>query len=105
MTAGDKKRTYKLTEIAGKLGITRSTLADWSNQFREFLPTITIGDSLRYTEEAIEIFEIISKMKHSHKSLSHIKDHLKDMRNKELAAVKEEEKPAAPPLLRAPAFS
>ncbi len=84
------KRTYKITEIAGKIGKTRAAVVEWSNYFREFLPTKAVGGSLRYTEEAIEIFEIISKMSDANKSLKFIKEHLQEMRQKAIIALNDE---------------
>lgn len=57
------KRTYSLVDIAQKLKRPRTTLADWSTQFREFIPTIGSGRTMRYTEEALEVFALISRMK------------------------------------------
>ncbi|MDQ0872093.1 DNA-binding transcriptional MerR regulator [Paenibacillus sp. V4I3] len=84
------KRTYKFTEIAGKIGKTRAAVVEWSNYFREFLPTKAVGGSLRYTEEAIEIFEIISKMSDANKPLRFIKEHLQEMRRKAIIALNDE---------------
>ena len=72
------KKTYKLSEIAAKLGKKRSTLAEWSNQFREFLPTSGSGTMLKYSEDTIEVFQIIAKMREMHKSYVNIKDYLKN---------------------------
>ncbi|NHN30150.1 MerR family transcriptional regulator, partial [Paenibacillus agricola] len=90
------KKTYKLIEIAHKLGKMRTTVTDWSNQYREFLPTIVTNGSLRYTEGAVEIFEIISKMRDANKSIKHIKDHLQEIRQKALIKISENEKPVSP---------
>lgn len=71
------KRSYSLVEIAERLRRPRTTLADWSRQFREFLPTVGSGRSLRYTEEAIEVFGLISKMKDSNEPPEYIREHLR----------------------------
>ncbi|MEC0228584.1 coiled-coil domain-containing protein [Paenibacillus alba] len=89
------KRTYKFTEIAGKIGKPRAAVMEWSNDFREFLPTKAIGGSLRYTEEAIEIFEIIAKLSDANKPLKWIKEHLREMRQKAANAF-HDEKPLSP---------
>ncbi|OPH54507.1 hypothetical protein BC351_31490 [Paenibacillus ferrarius] len=89
------KRTYKFTEIAGKIGKPRAAVMEWSNDFREFLPTKAIGGSLRYTEEAIEIFEIIAKLSDANKPLKWIKEHLREMRQKAANAL-HDEKPLSP---------
>ncbi|SEB82110.1 hypothetical protein [Paenibacillus sp. GP183] len=94
-----KNRTYKLSDIASKLGKMRTTVADWANQFREYLPTVGSGRSLRYTEEAINIFEIISKMRDANKSPKYIKDHLTNLGQKLLIATTDDdndEKPLQP---------
>ncbi|WP_270885907.1 MerR family transcriptional regulator [Paenibacillus aestuarii] len=72
------KKTYKLSEIATKLGKKRSTLAEWSNQFREFLPTSGSGSMLKYSEDTMEVFQVIAKMREMHKSYANIKDYLKN---------------------------
>ncbi|MBP1963157.1 MerR family transcriptional regulator [Paenibacillus aceris] len=90
------KRTYKVNEIASKIGKTRAAVMEWSNHFREFLPTIVVGRSIRYTEEAIEIFQIISKMKDDNKPLKLIREHLQDMRQKVYISLHKEEKPLLP---------
>ncbi|MGO4274729.1 hypothetical protein AB4Z22_33650, partial [Paenibacillus sp. TAF58] len=85
------KRTYKLTEIAGKIGKTRAVVMEWSNYFREFLPTKAVGGFLRYTEEAIEIFKIIAKMSDNNKPPKFIKEHLQEMHQRSIIALNEEE--------------
>ncbi|GFZ97941.1 hypothetical protein GCM10008018_50270 [Paenibacillus marchantiophytorum] len=84
------KRTYKFTEIAGKIGKPRAAVVEWSNYFREFLPTKAIGGSLRYTEEAIEIFEIIAKLSDANKPLRSIKEHLREMPQRVVHALQDE---------------
>lgn len=71
------KRTFSLVDIAERLGRPRTTLADWARQFKEFLPTVGSGRTMRYTEEAIEVFGLISKMKDANEPPEHIKDQLR----------------------------
>lgn len=73
------KRTYSLVDIAERLGRPRTTLADWARQFREFLPTIGSGRTMRYNEEALEVFGLISKMKDANEPPEYIKDQLRGM--------------------------
>ncbi|MDQ0902900.1 hypothetical protein [Paenibacillus sp. V4I7] len=89
------KRTYKFNEIAGRIGKTREVVRGWSNYYREFLPTKAFGGSQRYTEEAIEIFEIISKLSDANKPPRFIKEHLQEMRQKAIIALNDE-KPLPP---------
>jgi DNA helicase TIP49 (TBP-interacting protein) len=91
-----KKTTYKLTEIAHKLRKMRTTVTDWSNQYREYLPTIVVNGSLRYTVEALGIFEIISKMRDANKTMKHIKDHLEEIRHTAVIEISENEKSTPP---------
>ncbi|MGQ7890854.1 MerR family transcriptional regulator [Paenibacillus sp. WC2504] len=97
------KRSYKLTEIAGKIGKTRASVVEWSNHFREFLPIVAVDGSLRYTEEAIEMFRVIARMKDANKPLKFIKEQLQEMRDKEALALPKDiqtaqpETPASPP--------
>lgn len=84
------KRSYKLTEIAGKIGKTRASVVEWSNHFREFLPIVAINGSLRYTEEAIEMFQAIAKMKDANKPLKFIKEQLQDMCDKDALPISKE---------------
>lgn len=57
------EKTYNLTDIARIVKRPRTTLNVWVDLFREYLPTIGSGRTLRYREKAIEIFGIISKLK------------------------------------------
>jgi len=57
------EKTYNLTDIARIVKRPRTTLTVWVDLFREYLPTIGSGRTLRYRENAIEIFGIISKLK------------------------------------------
>lgn len=75
----DFKRTYTLVDIADRLGRARTTLGDWARQFREFLPTVGSGRSMRYTEEAVEIFGLISKMKDANEPPEYIREQLRSM--------------------------
>ncbi|MDD9269514.1 MerR family transcriptional regulator [Paenibacillus sp. GCM10023248] len=90
------KRTYKVNEIASKIGKTRATVVEWSNQFREFLPIITAGGALKYSEEAIEMFQFISKMKEANKSVKLIKEDLQEMREKAVTTLNKERKSSPP---------
>lgn len=90
------KRSYKLTEIAGKIGKTRASVIEWSNHFREFLPIVAVDGSLRYTEEAIEMFRAIARMKDANKPLKFIKEQLQEMREKEPLAIPKEIQPTPP---------
>lgn len=71
------KRTFSLVDIAERLGRPRTTLADWARQFKEFLPTVGSGRTMRYTEEAIEVFGLISKMKDANEPPEFIKEQLR----------------------------
>jgi chromosome segregation ATPase len=71
------KRTYSLVDIAERLRRPRTTLADWARQFREFLPTVGSGRTMRYTEEAVEVFGLISKMKDANEPPEYIKEQLR----------------------------
>lgn len=71
------KRTYSLVDVAERLAKPRTTLADWSRQFREFLPTVGSGRSIRYTEEAVEVFGLIAKMKDANEPPEIIREQLR----------------------------
>jgi transposase-like protein len=75
----DFQRTYSLVEVADRLGKARTTLSDWARQFKEFLPTVGSGRSMRYTEAAIEVFGLISKMKDSNEPPEYIREQLRHM--------------------------
>lgn len=75
----DIKRTYSLVDIAERLGRPRTTLADWSRQFREFLPTVGSGRTMRYNESALEVFGLISKMKDANEPPEYIREQLRAM--------------------------
>lgn len=90
------KRSYKLTEIAGKIGKTRASVVEWSNHFREFLPIVAVNGSLRYTEEAVEMFQAIAKMKETNKPLKFIKEQLQEMCDKGTLPPSKEIQPVSP---------
>lgn len=71
------KRTYSLVDIADRLGRARTTLADWARQYKEFLPTVGSGRSMRYMEESLEVFGLISKMKDSNEPPEYIREQLR----------------------------
>lgn len=71
------KRTYSLVDVAERLGRKRTTLADWAREFRDFLPTVGEGRSKRYTESALEVFGLISRMKDASEPTDYIHDQLR----------------------------
>ena len=71
------KRTYSLVDVAERLGRKRTTLADWAREFRDFLPTVGEGRSKRYTESALEVFGLISRMKDASEPTDYIHEQLR----------------------------
>ncbi|MBJ8031151.1 DUF3967 domain-containing protein [Bacillus cereus group sp. N21] len=59
------RKTYSLADIARMLGKPRTTLQAWRDQFKPYLPTVagTKGRTLRYEQEALELFKLIANMK------------------------------------------
>ncbi|WP_100618275.1 DUF3967 domain-containing protein [Bacillus cereus] len=59
------KKTYSLADMARILGRPRTTLQAWRDQFKPYLPTVagTKGRTLRYEQEAVELFKLIADMK------------------------------------------
>jgi hypothetical protein len=57
------RRTYTLVEVSSKVGRPRTTLKEWANLFRDYIPTVGSGRTMRYEEGAIEIFSLIARMK------------------------------------------
>ncbi|MGG3522545.1 DUF3967 domain-containing protein [Bacillus pseudomycoides] len=59
------KKTYSLADMARMLGKPRTTLQAWRDQFKPYLPTVagTKGRTLRYEQEALELFKLIANMK------------------------------------------
>ncbi|KFN13895.1 DUF3967 domain-containing protein [Bacillus pseudomycoides] len=59
------KKTYSLADIARMLGRPRTALQAWRDQFKPYLPTVagTKGRTLRYEQEALELFKLIANMK------------------------------------------
>jgi len=99
MTTEYIKRTYSLAEVARKLDRPRTTLKDWSDQFREFLPTVGSGRSLRYHEEALEVFGLICKMKDVSEPPEIIRDHLRMVVREIVIQPEEDEDPSKPFLM------
>lgn len=73
------RRTYSLVDVAERLGRARTTLADWARQSRDFLPTVGSGRTMRYTEEALEVFGLISKMKDVNEPPEYIRQQLRGL--------------------------
>ncbi|WP_010649850.1 MerR family transcriptional regulator [Oceanobacillus massiliensis] len=65
MKINDYQRSYSLSDIARQLGRPRTTVQEWRNQFKQYLPTVsgTEGRTLRYDEKAVALFELIARMK------------------------------------------
>ncbi|OMD08200.1 MerR family transcriptional regulator [Paenibacillus odorifer] len=58
------KKYVTLTEIAEQLGIPRTTVTEWKNQFDPFLPSEGEGRTKRYQiPDCMEIFQTISTLK------------------------------------------
>jgi DNA-binding transcriptional MerR regulator len=72
-------RVYTIVEIAKRLGRPRSTVVDWARTYEEYLPTEGSGRSLRFTESALEIFGLISKLKDDGSTNDHIKRQLAEV--------------------------
>lgn len=75
----DIKRTYSLVDVSKRIGRPRTTLADWARQFEEFLPTVGSGRTTRYTEDALEVFGLISKMKDANEPSEYISEQLRSV--------------------------
>lgn len=71
------ERTYTLADLARQLDRPRTTVKDWAELFREFLPTIGSGRTMRYKEECAEIFTVIAKMKDANEPNELIRQHLR----------------------------
>lgn len=74
------ERTYSVSEIARILGRPRTTINGWIELFREFLPTVGSGRTLRYKESALEILGIIAKMKDSGEPNEYIRQYLQSLK-------------------------
>lgn len=74
------ERTYSVSEIARMLGRPRTTINGWIELFREFLPTVGRGRTLRYKESAIEILSIIAEMKDSGEPNEYIRQYLQSLK-------------------------
>lgn len=73
------QRTYTLADIGRRLDRPRTTINDWAYQFREFLPTVGTGRTMRYKEDCLEIFGLISKMKDAGEPPELIRDALRQI--------------------------
>lgn len=82
------KRTYSMVDIAGKLGRPRSTVKEWAAIFQEFLPTVGQGRNTRYREDALEIFNLIARLRDEKQPNDHIRDILRGI-VKEITVVAE----------------
>jgi DNA-binding transcriptional MerR regulator len=83
----DVRRTYTLVEVASKVGRPRTTLKEWVNLFRDYIPTVGSGRTMRYEEDAIEVFSLIARMKDANAPNEIIREVL-DGTVKEVAATK-----------------
>lgn len=87
------KKTYSLAEIAGYLKRPTTTVSTWRSQFKEYLPTVGEGRGRRYTEEAIELFTLIAKMKDAGEPHDRIKSVLQQTAT-EVIVYEEQENPS-----------
>jgi DNA-binding transcriptional MerR regulator len=72
------RKTYSLSEIGELIGRPATTVTTWKNQFREFLPSIGSGRNKRYTEESLNLFQLIEKMKDANEPLEMIRARLRE---------------------------
>lgn len=73
------RRTYSLVDVAEKLGRARTTVNEWSKNYRAFLDHVGAGRTLRYTEQALEVFGLIAKMKDASEPHEYICDQLREV--------------------------
>jgi len=80
MTVDNLKYSYSLTDIAKQLGKPRTTVQDWRNQFKEYLPTVpgTTGRTTRYDADALALFQVIAHMKEANEPVGVIEKALKE---------------------------
>ncbi|MBP2076984.1 helix-turn-helix domain-containing protein [Oceanobacillus polygoni] len=78
MTTDNFQHSYSLTEIAKQLGRPRTTVQEWRNQFKEYLPTVqgTKGRTTRYEASALKLFQLIARMKEANEPVSFIEQAL-----------------------------
>lgn len=79
MTTDNFQQSYSLTEIAKQLGRPRTTVQEWRNQFKKYLPTVqgTKGRTTRYEASALKLFQIIARLKEANEPVSIIEQTLK----------------------------
>ncbi|MBL4952169.1 MerR family transcriptional regulator [Neobacillus sp. YIM B02564] len=85
-----EKVHYSLSEIARIMKKPRTTLKEWSDLFKEYLPTTGHGRAMRYRKEAIELFQLIAKMKESNEPNEEIRNQLGQI-VKEIVITEEDE--------------
>ncbi|WP_339227067.1 MerR family transcriptional regulator [Oceanobacillus sp. FSL K6-2867] len=83
MTTDNFQQSYSLTEIAKQLGRPRTTVQEWRNQFKKYLPTVqgTKGRTTRYEASALKLFQIIARLKEANEPVSIIEQTLKKKNN------------------------
>lgn len=72
----ESRKTYSLADISRILGRPRSTAAYWADNFQAYLPTVGSGRNKRYKHNAIELFQIIERMKEANEPNEMVEDEL-----------------------------
>ncbi|MDO6448526.1 MerR family transcriptional regulator [Oceanobacillus profundus] len=78
MATENFQHSYSLTEIAKQLGRPRTTVQEWRNQFKPYLPTVqgTQGRTTRYEASALALFQLIAHLKEANEPISIIEQAL-----------------------------
>ena len=63
-----ESRTYLASDLAGELGLPRSTINDWLMRYADYLEVETRGKRKVYSEKSLRILKEISGMRNEGKS-------------------------------------
>lgn len=93
------KKTFLVSDLAGELGVPRTTINDWLKRFDRYLTTEMTGKRRVYTLESFEVLKVVNAMRNEGKSAAEIETALAGkfaIRAEEVApAETQERKPGA----------
>lgn len=70
------KKTFLVSDLAGELGVPRTTINDWLKRFDRYLTSEMTGKRRVYTLESFEVLKVVNQMRNDGRSASEIEAEL-----------------------------
>jgi len=103
MTRGGEtlvQKTYTLQDVAHKLQRPRTTLSNWYQTFRVYIPTIGNGRTKRFTDKAVDLFLLIKDLKDQNQPNEIIDQYLRETATEIIPDPEEESEPMMTSLVK-----